>query len=81
MRMLGTIAHTAYQITVFGWAEKYIVKIEARGLEQAYKFPQEAYDSWKDLESLFDEAMLEQVRQVFQLMASAMGASVARRST
>jgi hypothetical protein len=42
MRVIGYIDHPAYKISVFSWAEKYIIKIEAGFFEQSYKFPQSA---------------------------------------
>ncbi len=69
MRTVGFIDHPAYKVTVFSWAEKYIVKIEAGFFEQAYKFRQEDFTSWDDLKLVFDDLMFEAIRKTFMQMS------------
>lgn len=78
MRIIGTIDHPAYKISVFAWSERYIVKVEAGAFEQSFKFSQEGYSSWKDLKVYFDEEMMEKIRQTFIEMAAGLKDSMAR---
>ncbi|HCK21152.1 MAG TPA: hypothetical protein DHW15_03025 [Bacteroidetes bacterium] len=81
MRIIGTIPHKAYKISVFSWAEKYTVKIEAGPLEQSFRFPQGAYERWEELIPLFDEVMMEEVRQTFFKMSAGLQAAIARQAS
>ncbi len=81
MRIIGTIPHKAYKISVFSWAEKYTVKIEAGPLEQSFKFPQDAYESWTALIPIFDDLMMEEVRQTFFKMSAGLKAAIERQAT
>lgn len=49
MRILGSIPHPQFKISVFSWSEKYIVKIEAGHFEQTYKFKEADFSSWEQL--------------------------------
>ncbi|MBC8173569.1 MAG: hypothetical protein H7X71_06655 [Chitinophagales bacterium] len=68
MRTIGFIEHSVYKITVFGWNEKYIVKIEAGFFEQHYKFRQDEFASWQDLKLVFDELFINDIRKSFMQM-------------
>jgi len=69
MRTLGFIEHPVLKISVFGWSEKYLVKIEAGLFEQTYKFRQADFNSWEDLRGFFDKPMLDDILTTFRKMS------------
>lgn len=69
MRILGSLPHPQFKISVFSWSEKYIVKIEAGHFEQTYKFKEADFSSWEQLALFFDAEMMQQVLITFKQMA------------
>ncbi len=69
MRIVGTIEHPVFKISIFSWNEKYIVKLEAGLFEQSYKFRESDFASWEDLKAFFNEAMLADVHNTFKKMS------------
>lgn len=70
MRILGTIPNKEFKTTVFSWNERYIVKFEAGAFEQVYKFPTSLFQNWEDLDKLFDDDFLDNIRMRFSQMVS-----------
>lgn len=70
MRILGSIPHKVFKISVFSWNEKYLVKVEAGFFEQTYKFREADFSSWEQLIPFFDEVMLTEVHATFKKMAA-----------
>lgn len=70
MRIIGTIQNKEFKITVFSWNERYIAKFEAGAFRQVYKFPAGLFQNWEELNHLFDDAFLQNVRQRFTQMVA-----------
>lgn len=70
MRILGSIPHPQFKISVFSWSEKYLVKIEAGFFEQTYKFREADFGSWEELAAFFDATMMTEVTATFKKMAA-----------
>lgn len=70
MRIVGSIPNAEFKITVFSWNERYIVKFEAGPFEQSYKFPVSLFETWTDLELLFDATFIDNIRRRFKEMVS-----------
>ncbi|NJL13106.1 MAG: hypothetical protein HC913_08985 [Microscillaceae bacterium] len=69
MRVLAQIPHPEFQITLFVWNEKYLLKFELGLLEQTYKFPQMTVSAPDDVAAFArEEAFLEKVAQRFEAM-------------
>ncbi len=68
MRIVGRIPHPEFAISVFEMNEKFVVKFEAGPMEQTYKFLKDGLGSWEAIESLFDEAFLDNIRDRFTAM-------------
>lgn len=69
MRILGSIPHPVFKISVFGWNEKYLVKLEAGLFEQTYKFNEADFASWELLVPFFDKELLTDAHATFKKMA------------
>jgi hypothetical protein len=70
MRILGSIPHPQFKISVFSWSEKYLVKVEAGFFEQTYKFREADFQNWEELIHFFDTEMMQQVLATFKKMAA-----------
>ena len=81
MRIIGTIDHPVFKISVFSWSEKFIVKIEAGLFEQSYKYRESDFTGWEQLKEIFDTAMLQEVHLTFKKMATDMQSAAIRFST
>jgi hypothetical protein len=75
MRVVGNIPHPKISITLFQMNDKYIVKLEAGGMEQAFKFPISEVPDLETLKSIVDESFLssaiERFNQMFMEMKAA----------
>jgi len=69
MRIIGTIDHPVFKISIFSWNEKYIVKIEAGLFEQSYKFRQDDFKSADELKEFFDSTLLHDINETFRKMS------------
>jgi len=69
MRIVGSIDHPLFKISVFSWSEKYIVKIEAGLFEQSYKFREADFTNWEELKEFFTPAMLADIHSTFKKMS------------
>ncbi|GAB4405555.1 MAG: hypothetical protein OHK0053_31550 [Microscillaceae bacterium] len=69
MRVLAQIPHPDFQITLFVWNEKYLLKFELGLLEQTYKFPQMAVSAPDDVAAFArEDTFLKKVAQRFEAM-------------
>ncbi len=69
MRIVGSIDHPIFKISVFNWSEKYIVKIEAGLFEQSYKFREADFNNWEELKEFFTPLMLADIHATFKKMS------------
>ncbi len=67
MRLVSNIPHELYQISIFEWNNKYIIKIESGPYEQSYKLDALEYDI-SDIPSLLNEHFMKSVTQRFHQM-------------
>lgn len=65
MHFIKLIENPNYQISLFQWNSKYIVKFEWEQLEQTYKIPEYEVTSIESIEKLLDLDFLEKVKQRF----------------
>ncbi len=65
MHFIKLIENPHYQISLFQWNSKYIVKFEWEQLEQTYKIPEYEVTSIESIEKLLDLDFLEKVKQRF----------------
>lgn len=54
MRIIATIPHPNISISIFQFNEKYIVKLEAGPMEQAFKFTKEEVSGADDIKKIMD---------------------------
>lgn len=69
MRIIGSIDHARYKITLFKMDDRFSIKFEDGLLEQTYKFRSEArLSNAEDLRRLVDASFLKEVTQTFVRM-------------
>lgn len=68
MRILKEIPHSHFKITLFGWNEKYILKIEAGPYEQVYKVKESDFTSVEEVEKILNSSFLQAVEDTFRSM-------------
>lgn len=68
MRIVGTIPHPKVGISVFYMNDKFIVRFEAGGMEQAFRFSTEEVKGMDDIRERLDEAFLAGVIRRFNEM-------------
>jgi hypothetical protein len=68
MRVIDTIAHPHFKITVFGTDLYFYVEIEAGPMKQCYKFSKDKVGTLKALRAAFDAEYLEKIHQHFNAM-------------
>lgn len=75
MRVIDTIPHPKISITLFQMNDKYIVKLEAGGMEQSFKFHRSEVPDLDSLKAIVDETFLtsaiERFNQMFMEMKAA----------
>lgn len=81
MRIIGTIDHPIFKISIFSWNEKYIIKAEAGLFEQSYKFRQDDFKDIEQIKEFFDEALINQMHETFKKMSSDASAAAKRFQT
>lgn len=57
MRVIKNHSHPEFNITVFAWNGKYILKFEQSLLEQTYKIPETDFSGDADVQKLLDNAV------------------------
>ncbi len=65
MHFIKLIENPNFQISLFQWNSKYIVKFEWEQLEQTFKIPEYEVTSIESIEKLLDFNFLEKVKQRF----------------
>jgi hypothetical protein len=69
MRVIGEIPHPNCRITLLHWNNRYLIKLEQRGLEQTFKIDQFNLASEKDLYAVVnDEAFIQETLARFDAM-------------
>lgn len=68
MRVIDTIAHPNFKITVFGTDLYFYVEIEAGPMKQCYKFSKNQVENLEQLRATFDDAYLLKIHQHFNAM-------------
>ena len=69
MRIIGSIDHARYKITLFKMDDRFSIKFEDGVLEQTYKFRGEArLSNAEDLRRLVDASFLQDVTKTFSRM-------------
>jgi hypothetical protein len=81
MRVIGEIPHPVYKITLFAWNGKYLLKIEARMLEQTYKVSELDIISPDEVKSLLDDVFMAEVSAIFEKMHESLAAGLSRINT
>jgi hypothetical protein len=75
MRTIGTIRHPQITVTVFGYNEKYIIKLEAGPMEQVFKLPMTDIDGMPTIEKLLDNEFMQKAMERFVEMAQSFKAA------
>ncbi len=70
MRIERKIPHPRFNITVFTWNEKYIIKIEDAHLEQVYKIEKSQVSGVNEIETIISTPFLLKVLKRFGDMGS-----------
>lgn len=78
MRIVGNIPHPDIRITVFHMNDKFIVKLEAGPMEQAFKFDQEKHPGFEAVKKLIDAEFMRKAHDRFNEMFLEMKAAVER---
>jgi hypothetical protein len=68
MRIIATIPHPSIRISVFHMNEKYIVKLEAGPMEQAFKFSEGEVKGPEHIEKILDGVFLKKAIEHFNEM-------------
>lgn len=68
MRIVDTIAHPHFKITVFGTDLYFYVEIEAGPMKQAYKFNKDKVENLEQLRAIFDGDFLQKIHTHFNSM-------------
>lgn len=77
MRIVREIQSDNYNITVFHWNNKYLIKFEDGNIEQTYKAS--AFDFTSDLELLQlleDDDFMRSVNEHFESMSKSLGSAL-----
>jgi hypothetical protein len=74
MRLVRNIPHELYQITIFEWNNKFIIKIESGPYEQSYKLDMMDITE-PELDGLLTEEFLQGVSKRFHTMHQDMARS------
>ena len=68
MRIIATIPHPSIRISVFHMNDKYIVKLEAGPMEQAFKFSTEEVKGPEHIEKILDSEFMRKALDRFNEM-------------
>jgi hypothetical protein len=80
MRIIATIPHPSIRISVFHMNDKYIVKLEAGPMEQAFKFSAEEVKGPEHIEKILDAAFMQKALERFNEMFISLQAAQSRNS-
>jgi hypothetical protein len=78
MRIIGTIPHPDFRITVFAMDDKYLVQFEAGPMIQSYRISKEKANSLDDLKKFLDADFMESVRACFNQMFTGLKTSLSK---
>ena len=68
MRVIGNIPHPTIHITVFSMNDKYVIKLEAGQMEQAFKINQNEVGGMEAIQKLLDEDFMKKALDRFNEM-------------
>lgn len=68
MRIIASIPHPKFSISIFSMNDKYLLKFEAGPMEQTYKLLHSEVDGIDGVKKLVDDVFLEKVRTHFNEM-------------
>ncbi len=68
MRIIGEIPHPHLKITLFGWNNKYIIKLDRAGFEQTFKIAEFDLINEDQLHQLIDDTFLKDAILRFEEM-------------
>lgn len=68
MRIIASIPHPKFTISVFSMNDKYLVKFEAGPMEQIYKLAHSEVNGIEGVKKLVDDVFLERIRTHFNEM-------------
>ncbi len=69
MRVIANIPHQEFNITIFSWNQKYLLKFERENLEQTYKISEMDLSSEEDIQEMIqDQDFLNKVAERFEQM-------------
>ncbi len=72
MRIIGSIPHPVFKITIFKMDNRLSIKIEDDLYEQIYKFrTDDGMEKAEDVQKIADEAFLKQAERIFKEMHAA----------
>ena len=77
MNLIKNIPHPVFKITLYGWNQKYIIKIEDDLYEQTYKIPQYDLASVDEVDEVLNEGFLKFVNENFKNMHKALTVTLA----
>jgi len=78
MRVIKNIPHNDFKITLYGWNQKYIIKIEDDLYEQTYKVAEFDITSEEDITQMMDKDFMESVKLNFANMHIALSKALAK---
>ena len=65
MRVIETIPHAQFKITIFSWNNKYIIKIELGQFEQVFKISEDDVMGLDDIKNMLSDVFLSKVMNRF----------------
>jgi hypothetical protein len=68
MRVIATIPHPHIQISIFHMNSKYIIKLEAGPMEQAFKVSEEEIRGLENIQKILDEEFIKKALARFNEM-------------
>lgn len=68
MRVLGSIPHPKFKISVFTLERFFYVEIEAGPMKQGFKLHKERFDGLSDIGKFLDEEFLQESHNIFEKM-------------
>ncbi|MFT7114206.1 MAG: hypothetical protein ACI8P7_000989 [Candidatus Azotimanducaceae bacterium] len=67
MRIVDSIPHPKFRISVYSLNEKFMVEVEAGPMKQGFKFDQDI-GGVENVKAVFDAAFLDQIHDTFNTM-------------
>jgi uncharacterized membrane-anchored protein len=76
MRLLETIPHPTFRITIYLWNEKYLIKFETPTFEQVYKIP-ESFGDIERIKAIITSDFTGEAENIFLQMKKSLQAGLA----